>query len=314
MVVNGVEVRGKVVVSGIGAHRTYEKLVRPLADPKLAKHAEGAMARIEQATELTVAFIFLFLGLDTSALPPEEADERSHNTWIYPECDAEAHTAPDCLLPPASAPQSQPTARRRAHRRYDYTQMEKDIEGAAPWSRPMPFFVASGSAKDAGWKANFGPHKKTIMVISQCPWSWVAPWAELSHAQRENSAGYAAFKASYQLAAMEQGFRKVFPKLEPYITHATVGTPLTTNNFLGTTQGECYGRSATPARWLCPDFSPHTPVPNLLLTGQDVVTLGLTGGIASGYLTANVLAGYGEWENVILQREIAHDLGLGKIF
>ena len=96
--------------------------------------------------------------------------------------------------------------------------------------------------------------------------------------------------------------------------HTSVGTPLTTNRFLGTTQGECYGRSATPSRWLCPDLSPHTPVGNLLLTGQDVVTLGLTGGIASGYLTANVLAGYGSWENVVLQREIVMDLGLGKIF
>ena len=96
--------------------------------------------------------------------------------------------------------------------------------------------------------------------------------------------------------------------------HTTVGTPLTTNGFLRTTQGECYGRSATPSRWLCPDLSPYTPVRNLLLTGQDIVTLGLTGAIASGYLTANVLAGYGRWENIIVQREIVHDLGLGKIF
>ena len=113
---------------------------------------------------------------------------------------------------------------------------------------------------------------------------------------------------------MEQGFRKVVPHLEPYIIHTSVGTPLTTNNFLGTTQGECYGRSATPSRWLCPDLSPHTPVKGLYLTGQDVVTLGLTGGIASGYLTANVLAGYGSWENVILQRELCNDLGFDKIF
>ena len=107
---------------------------------------------------------------------------------------------------------------------------------------------------------------------------------------------------------------QVFPKLEPYIVHTSVGTPLSTNNFLGTSRGECYGRSATPGRWLCPDLSPYTPVTNLLLTGQDVVTLGLTGGIASGYLTANVLAGYGAWENILLQREVVDDLGLGKIF
>ena len=107
---------------------------------------------------------------------------------------------------------------------------------------------------------------------------------------------------------------QVFPDLEKYIQHTTVGTPLSTNRFLGTTQGECYGRSATPTRWLCPDLSPHTPVTNLLLTGQDIITLGLTGGIAAGYLTANVLAGYGCWENLILQRELVEDLGLPKFF
>lgn len=93
-----------------------------------------------------------------------------------------------------------------------------------------------------------------------------------------------------------------------------VGTPLTTNNFLATEQGECYGRGATPSRWLCPALSPYTPLPNFYLTGQDIVTLGLTGGIASGYLTANALAGYGAWTNIVLQREISDDLGLGKMF
>ena len=113
---------------------------------------------------------------------------------------------------------------------------------------------------------------------------------------------------------MEQGFRRLFPKFEPYVAYTDVGTPLSTNNFLGTDVGECYGRSATPARWLCPDLSPYTPLKNFYLTGQDIVTLGLTGAIAGGYLTANVIAGYGQWENVILQREICHDLGIKKLF
>ena len=278
----GVEVRSKVVVSGIGAQRSYDHLIRPLPSPALASAATDAIARIEGATEHSVAFIFLFLGLDISTQPADERDARSHNTWIYPETD--------------------------------FTSMEKEIEQSAPWSRPMPMFVASGSAKDAKWESTFGKDKKTVVVLSQCPWAWVAPWAHMAHAEREKDASYADFKQRAQAAMMEQGFRVVFPKLEPYIVHATVGTPLTTNNFLGTTLGECYGRSATPSRWLCPDLSPYTPVKNLLLTGQDVVTLGLTGAIASGYLTANVLAGYGCWENILLQREIVTDLGLGKIF
>ncbi len=281
-----VEIKAGVVVSGTGALRSYRDLVAPLKSqlPRAARHAEAAVKRIEAAAELSVAFIFLFVGLDVPEDAPEPVreDRRNHNTWIYPEPD--------------------------------FTRMEVAIEAAEPWSRPMPMFVASGSAKDAAWASKHGERKKTVVVISQCPWAWVAPWAELSHEQRANDAGYAAFKARVKDELMEQGFRKVFPKLEPYIKHTSVGTPLSTNDFLATDQGECYGRGATPTRWMCPDLSPYTPVRNFFLTGQDVCTLGLTGAIASGYLTANVVAGYGGWENVILQREVCVDLGLKPAF
>ena len=113
---------------------------------------------------------------------------------------------------------------------------------------------------------------------------------------------------------MADGFRKVFPELERYITHTSIGTPLSTNDFLGTDEGECYGRSATPSRWLCDDLSPYTPVANLYMTGQDIINLGLTGAIASGYLTANVLTGYGGLENIVLQRELCEDLGVPPAF
>ena len=80
-----VEVRGRRVISGIGVCRTYQKLVRPLSDQSLSLHAAAAVTRIEKATELTVAFIFLFIGLDVSKQPESERDDRAHNTWIYPE-------------------------------------------------------------------------------------------------------------------------------------------------------------------------------------------------------------------------------------
>ena len=50
------------------------------------------------------------------------------------------------------------------------------------------------------------------------------------------------------------------------------------------------------------------------MTGQDVVTLGLTGAIAAGYLTANLLTGYGGLENLVLQRQLCEDLGVKPTF
>lgn len=278
--VNDMEVHAKVTISSAGALRSYRDLLGPI--PAMRPLADAAVERIRATTELSVAFIFLFVGLDIPEDSDAHKDRRSHNTWIYP--------------------------------RPDYTQMEKEIDEAEPWSVPMPMFVASGSAKDVAWANKHGARKKTVVVLSQCPFSWVKPWAGMTHSERSKDASYQKFKADAREAMMQQGFREIFPDLERYIVHTSVGTPLSTNNFLSTEEGECYGRSATPTRWLCPDLSPYTPMKNFYLTGQDVVTLGLTGGIAAGYMTANVVAGYGSWENLFLQREICADLGLKPLF
>ena len=242
--------------------------------------------------------------------------------------------------------------------RSDYTEMEKEIEAGEPFATELPMFVASGSAKDCSWANHKGNRnerrgvtRKTIVVLSQCPFRWVEQWAHLNHAQREKDKDYLAFKQKMQEVLTERGFCKRFPDLEQYIKHTSVGTPLTTNNFLQTDEGECYGRGASPKRWLCPDFSPYTPIKDFYLTGQDVVTLGIAGATASGYvgldsngiwlllagqprrwqsgkgcfcflftvgfsryMTACVIAGYGRWENTFLEREICLDLGLGKLF
>jgi len=47
----------------------------------------------------------------------------------------------------------------------------------------------------------------------------------------------------------------------------------------------------------------------LYLTGQDIVALGLPSALSAGFLTANVLMGYDNWENAILQRDIVDDMG-----
>lgn len=178
--------------------------------------------------------------------------------------------------------------------------MEKNVEANPPWTQPMPLFVASGSAKDTTWDARHGRCKKTVVVLSQCPWVWVREWADVPRADRKKNAAYLEFKQSATDLMMEQGFRKVFPELEKYVTFQELGTPLSTNDFLGTDEGECYGLAATAPRWDIPDLTPHTPVKNFLLTGQDVVTLGASGALSSGYLTANVAAGCVSWFRPLL--------------
>ena len=72
---------------------------------------------------------------------------------------------------------------------------------------------------------------------------------------------------------------------------AELSTPLSTRHFMNYQHGEAYGVSVTPARFHLRCLTPHTAVRNLYLTGQDVCTLGVTGALAGGVLTASAILG-----------------------
>ena len=56
-------------------------------------------------------------------------------------------------------------------------------------------------------------------------------------------------------------------------------------------RGESYGLSATPERFRLRCLTPRTPIRNLYLTGQDVVSLGVTGALLGGVVTASAILG-----------------------
>ena len=53
---------------------------------------------------------------------------------------------------------------------------------------------------------------------------------------------------------------------------------------------------------------PQTDVPGLYMTGQDVTTLGVTGALMSGILTAMSATGYGSAVDIASGRTIIEDL------
>ena len=56
------------------------------------------------------------------------------------------------------------------------------------------------------------------------------------------------------------------------------------------------------------ELRPKTQINNLYLTGQDICTLGVTGAMMAGVLTANVVAGYDSLFDLILKNNIISDL------
>ena len=56
------------------------------------------------------------------------------------------------------------------------------------------------------------------------------------------------------------------------------------------------------------DLKPKTEINGLYLTGQDICTLGVTGAMMSGVLTANVIGGYDNMTDIVIGNNIVRDL------
>ena len=82
---------------------------------------------------------------------------------------------------------------------------------------------------------------------------------------------------------------RVAPQAEGHVQTTELSTPLSTRHFTNNARGEIYGLEHTPERFRLNWLRPNTPVKNLFMTGQDVVTVGVTGAAASGVLTASTI-------------------------
>ena len=155
-------------------------------------------------------------------------------------------------------------------------------------SAPFPVvFLSSPSAKDPEFRRR-RPGRSTLEVITVAPYDWFARWEDSRWKRRP--AEYDAFKA--ELAGrLRAELERAFPAVAGHIDHAELSTPLTVRHFTGHAHGESYGLAATPARFRLRGLTPHTPVPGLYLTGQDVASLGVAGALFGGALTASAMLG-----------------------
>ena len=79
------------------------------------------------------------------------------------------------------------------------------------------------------------------------------------------------------------------PQLVDKIDHYELSTPLTTKHFVNYDKGEIYGLDHTPKRYHQRFLQPRTPIKNLYLTGQDIVTAGVGGALFAGVLTTSAI-------------------------
>ena len=218
----------------------------------------------------STGFIYCFVNLNGT---PDELELRDSNLWIYPDGDY------DKLL----------------------EEYEKDI-----LKNPMPLFIACTCAKDSDWTNRY-PNKSSAIVLTMAKKEWFEQW-EGEDCMKRNL-DYKDLKEKMAQRMLNEGLYKYYPKTKGNVDHYEMGTPLTNQFYLGALNGEGYGLESNSYRFSNGhDLKPMTSINNFYLTGQDVCTLGFTGALMGGVLTAHSILGYGTILDLLTDRNLINDI------
>ena len=155
-------------------------------------------------------------------------------------------------------------------------------------SAPLPVaYISFPGAKDPDFERRH-PGKSTIEIITVAPWERFAKWDDKPWRNRGDD--YDAYKAALSERLLENLYR-FEPQTRGAIAYHELSTPLSTKHFTAYAHGEIYGLSHDPDRFEAKYLRPRTPVGNLFLTGQDIVTCGVGAALFSGYLTVSAITG-----------------------
>jgi all-trans-retinol 13,14-reductase len=153
----------------------------------------------------------------------------------------------------------------------------------AVWQRPADddapgIFVSFPSLKDPA-----SPGKPTAEVVAAVDAAAFAPWLALPADERPED--YQALKAWVEERLLAQ-FLRHFPALQPMLRFHELSTPVTQRRYVRSPDGAMYGIEMTAERLTSPALHVRTPLPGLLLAGQDVTSPGVPGAFMGGLMAA----------------------------
>jgi all-trans-retinol 13,14-reductase len=153
------------------------------------------------------------------------------------------------------------------------------------WERPLDeeapaLFVSFPSVKDA---AHADPRRHTAEIVALCTWEPFAQWADSSTGRRPED--YEAAKAWIEENLLAQ-FKRHFARLAPLVDFHELSTPLSQASYVAADRGAMYGIEMSAARLGSRALGVRTPVPGLLLAGQDAASLGVQGAFMGGFMAA----------------------------
>lgn len=162
---------------------------------------------------------------------------------------------------------------------------QEDI--ARVWRQPADedapgLFVSFPSLKDPAWQGP--PTAEVLALVDQAAF---APWLRHTQGSAEHIEGddYSAFK-DWVAARLRAQFERHFPALAPMLRFHEAATPRTQQHFTRTPGGSMYGLEMTGERVGSTALNVRTPVPGLLLAGQDVAGPGVQAAFMAGLMAA----------------------------
>ena len=148
-------------------------------------------------------------------------------------------------------------------------------------------YISFPSSKDPDW-VNRYPGKSTIDIITLLPYEFFESWDGTKWMKRGDD--YEELKEKIAQRLLNVLYDKI-PQAKGKISHYELSTPLTTKHFVNYDNGEIYGLDHTPKRFRQRFLKPRTPIKNLYLTGQDIVTAGVAAALFSGVITSVSITG-----------------------
>ena len=137
---------------------------------------------------------------------------------------------------------------------------------------------------------------RQIDLLTPLTWDKCMRWAQSSIGHRGQE--YQEMKQRLADECMELAARFI-PNLKKMVEQVYVSTPLTYRDYTGTPEGAAYGIRKDYRNPMMTVLSPRTPLPNLLLTGQNLVLHGIHGvTMTAMYTCAEILGKEYMWNQL----------------
>ena len=263
----GDEIRAPIVISDAGIYNTYQSLL-----PEPQQHLSGVKNTLS-LVQHGMGAMTIYIGMEGS---PSELKLPGLNLWAFSEGNKLDEACEK------------------------FFSLSLD-EALAPETRIPLLFISFPSIKDSTWESRF-PGKTTCEIVTLAKWEWFEQWKGERIKKRGDD--YEQVKMAFAKKAWNQ-LVDIYPQLEGKNDYFEAGSPLTNNYYIAAPAGEIYGIDHNVARFspaAASALRPETPVPGLLLTGQDVFNGGFVGAMFGGLLCASTALGRNLYIDLIKAR------------